>query len=132
MRRPKWLATALVTAIHDEAIYEFGGLGGIRDPGLLESALDRPRNKLGYEPKSTVFELAASLCLGLAKNHPFVDGNKRIAFMAMMGFLLKNDIAFDPEPAQSTTIILSLAAGEVSEESLTRWIRDNWPPDPRT
>jgi death-on-curing protein len=72
-------------------------------------------------------ELAAAYAFGLAKNHAFVDGNKRIAFMAMMAFLLKNGIAFSPEPAHATAIILSLAAGEVSEESLTRWIRDNWP-----
>jgi death-on-curing protein len=72
-------------------------------------------------------ELAAAYAFGLAKNHAFVDGNKRMAFMAMMAFLLKNGIAFSPEPAHATAIILSLAAGEVSEESLTRWIRDNWP-----
>ncbi len=72
-------------------------------------------------------ELAAAYAFGLARNHAFVDGNKRIAFLAMMVFLHSNDIAFAPEPAQATAMILSLAAGEVSEESLTRWIRDNWP-----
>jgi len=75
-------------------------------------------------------ELAAAYAFGLAKNHAFVDGNKRIAFMAMMVFLLKNGVPFDPQPAHATAIILSLAAGEVSEESLTRWIRDNWPAGP--
>jgi death on curing protein len=68
-----------------------------------------------------------SLRVRARQNHAFDDGNKRIAFMAMMTFLLKNGVAFNPEPAQSTTIILAPAAGEVSEESLTRWIRDNWP-----
>jgi death-on-curing protein len=72
VKRPKWLATAVVTAIHDEAIYEFGGLAGIRDFGLLESAPDRPRNP-AHEPRSTLFELAATLCVGIAKNHPFID-----------------------------------------------------------
>ncbi|MGH6737940.1 MAG: type II toxin-antitoxin system death-on-curing family toxin, partial [Bradyrhizobium sp.] len=72
-------------------------------------------------------ELAAAYAFWLAKNHAFVDGNKRIAFMAMMVFLRKNGVAFAPDPAQATKIILALAAGEVSEESLTRWIRDNWP-----
>ncbi len=71
--------------------------------------------------------LAAAYAFGLARNHAFVDGNKRIAFQAMMVFLRGNGIAFAPEPAQATALILSLAAGEVSEESLTRWIRDNWP-----
>ena len=70
---------------------------------------------------------AAAYAFGLAKNHAFVDGNKRIAFMSMMAFLRKNGVRFAPEQAHATAIILSLAAGEVSEESLTRWIRDNWP-----
>ena len=94
---------------------------------MLRSALERPINKWQYE-QSDMAELAAAYAFWLAKNHALVDGNKRIAFMAMMGFLLKNGIPFNPEPAQATTIILALAVGEVSEESLTRWIRDNWPP----
>ena len=73
--------------------------------------------------------LAAAYAFGLARNDAFVDGNKRIAFHAMMVFLRGNGIEFAPDPAHATTIILSLAAGEVSEESLTRWIRDNWPPE---
>ena len=78
----------------------------------------------------TVVDKAAALGDALVANHPFVDGNKRIAFHAMMVFLRGNGIAFAPDPAHATAIILSLAAGEVSEESLTRWIRDNWPPEP--
>jgi len=74
-----------------------------------------------------IVDLAAKYTVGIVQNHPFVDGNKRIAFQAMMVFLRGNDVAFAPEPAQATAMILSLAAGEVSEESLTRWIRDNWP-----
>jgi death on curing protein len=101
----------------------------LRDEGMLRSALERPINKWRYE-QSGMAELAAAYAFGLAKNHAFVDGNKRIAFMAMMVFLLKNDVAFSLDPAQSTAMILSLAAGEVSEESLTRWIRDNWPAEP--
>jgi death-on-curing protein len=93
---------------------------------MLGSALERPVNKWRYE-QAHLAELAAAYAFGLAKNHAFVDGNKRIAFMAMTIFLHKNGVAFNPDPAQSTTIILALAAGEVSEESLTRWIRDNWP-----
>jgi death on curing protein len=72
-------------------------------------------------------ELASAYAFGLAKNHAFVDGNKRIAFLAMRIFLLKNSVSFSPKPEHATAIILALAAGEVSEESLTRWIRDNWP-----
>jgi death-on-curing protein len=96
----------------------------MRDEGVLRSALDRPTDKWRHE-QAPLEELAAAHAFGLAKNPAFVDGNKRIAFMAMMLFLRKNGVAFSPDPAQATTIILSVAAGEVSEQSLTRWIRDN-------
>ena len=114
-------------AIHSRQLRRFGGAPGLRDEGMLRSALEQPINKWRYE-QAELAELAAAYAFGLAKNHAFVDGNKRIAFMALVVFLHKNGAAFSPDPAQSTAIILSLAAGEVSEESLTRWIRDNWPP----
>src|SRR5882762_11664083 len=120
-KAPAWVTYDQVIAIHSRQLRRFGGAPGLRDEGMLRSALERPANKWHYE-QADLAELAAAYAFGLAKNHAFVDGNKRIAFMAMMGFLLKNGVAFDPEPAQSTAIILALAAGEVSEESLTRWI----------
>lgn len=123
---PLWITYEQAIAIHSHQLRRFGGGPGLRDEGMLRSALDRPINKWQYE-QASLQELAAAYAFGLAKNHAFVDGNKRIAFMAMMTFLLKNGVAFSPEPAHATRIILSLAAGEVSEESLTRWIRDNWP-----
>jgi len=129
-KKPLWVTFEQVVAIYRLTLRRFGGAPGISDQDKLRSALERPINKWRYE-QSDMAELAAAYAFGLAKNHAFVDGNKRIAFMAMMVFLLKNGVAFDPDPAQSTTIILSLAAGEVSEQSLTRWIRDNWPPEPR-
>jgi len=98
----------------------------LRDEGLLRSAIERPLNKWHYD-QAELPELAAASAFGLAKNHAFVDGNKRIAFMSMMVFLRKNGVKFAPDPAQATTITISLAAGEVSEESLARWIRNNWP-----
>jgi death on curing protein len=119
---PFWITYDQAIAIHSRQLRRFGGAPGLRDEGMLRSALERPVNKQAPLP-----ELAAAYAFGLVKNHAFVDGNKRIAFMAMMVFLRKNGIAFAPDPAQATTIILSLAAGEISEESLTRWIRDNWP-----
>jgi death-on-curing protein len=125
-KEPLWITYDQAIAIHSRQLRRFGGAPGLRDEGMLRSALERPINS--YE-QSDMAEFAAAYAFGLAKNHAFVDGNKRTAFMAMMVFLLKNGVAFGPEPAQSTSIILSLAAGEVSEESLTRWIRDNWPPD---
>lgn len=125
MRGPKWLAPALVTAIHDEAIYEFGGLSGIRDTGLLESALDRPRNRRAYQPKATVFELAARLCFGLAKNHPFVDGNKRTALLAARAFLFVNGYLLEPAEEDEVLTIVAVAKGSVSEQQLAEWMQRN-------
>lgn len=125
-QEPLWITYEQAVAIHGRQLRRFGGAPGLRDEGMLRSALERPINKWRYE-QASLDELAAAYAFGLAKNHAFVDGNKRIAFMAMMVFLHKNGVAaFSPDPAEATAMILSLAAGEVSEESLTRWIRDNW------
>ncbi len=126
MSEPIWLDVDEVIDMHAEQLAIFGGPEGIRDRGLLESAVLRPVNQWNYG-QADMAALAAAYAFGLARNHAFVDGNKRIAFHAMMVFLRVNDIPFAPDPAHATAIILSLAAGEVSEESLTRWIRDNWP-----
>ena len=123
---PKWLSYEQIVAIHSRQLRRFGGAAGIRDEGLLRSAIERPINKWHYE-QAELPELASAYAFGLAKNHAFVDGNKRIAFMSMMIFLRKNGIRFAPDQAHATKIILALAAGEVSEGSLSRWIRDNWP-----
>lgn len=123
---PRWITYEQAIAIHSKQLRRFGGAPGLRDEGMLRSALERPINKWRYE-QAEFAELAAAYAYGLAKNHAFVDGNKRIAFLSMRVFLVKNGIQFDPDPASSTSIILSLAAGEVSEQSLARWIRDNWP-----
>ena len=126
MSEPIWLEVDEVVDMHAEQLAIFGGPEGVRDRGLLESAILRPVNQWHYG-QTDMAALAAAYAFGLARNHAFVDGNKRIAFHAMMVFLRGNGIAFAPDPAHATEIILSLAAGEVSEESLTRWIRDNWP-----
>ena len=125
---PKWLTYDQVIAIHSRQLRRFGGAAGLRDDGLLRSAIGRPVNKWHYE-QAELAELAAAYAFGLAKNHAFVDGNKRIAFMSLMIFLHRNGVRFAPDQAHATKMILSLAAGEVSEESLARWIRDNWPKD---
>ncbi|MDB5653355.1 MAG: Death-on-curing protein [Tardiphaga sp.] len=122
-KEPRWITYEQTVAIHSRQLRRFGGAPGLRDEGMLRSALERPINKWRYG----LAELAAAYAYGLAKNHAFVDGNKRIAFLSTRVFLIKNGVQFDPDPAEATSIILSLAAGEVSEESLTRWIRDNWP-----
>ena len=123
---PRWLTYDQIVAIHSRQLRRFGGAAGLRDDGLLRSAIERPINIWHYE-QANLAELAAAYAFGLAKNHAFVDGNKRIAFMSLMTFLRKNGVRFAPEQAHATKIILSLAAGQVSEESLARWIRDNWP-----
>jgi death-on-curing protein len=123
---PKWFTIEQAIAAHSVQLRQFGGAPGLRDEGLLRSALERPLNKWLYE-QAELPELAAAYAFGLIKNHAFTDGNKRIAFISMVTFLRKNDVAFKPDQAQATRMMLALAAGEVSEQSLARWIRDNWP-----
>lgn len=120
---PAWITYEQALAMHSRQLRRFGGAPGLRDEGMLRSALERPRNKRQYE-QAELPELAAAYAFGLAKNHAFVDGNKRIAFMIAVVFLRKNKVAFSPPQAEATAMILALAAGEVSEESLSRWIRD--------
>jgi death on curing protein len=123
---PDWLTYEQVLAIHSRQLRRHGGAPGLRDEGILRSALERPVNKWQYE-QADLATLAAAYAFGPAKNHAFVDGNKRVAFITMVVFLRKNGVRFAPDQAQSTKIILALAAGEVSEDNLARWIRDNWP-----
>lgn len=125
MNEPKWITATIATAIHDEAIYEFGGLAGIRDLGLLQSALDRPRNLLAYEPRVSVFRLAAALCLGIAKNHPFNDGNKRTALLATRAFLYLNGQELEPSQPDEVATLVAMADGSLSEQELAAWLERN-------
>lgn len=125
MSEPFWLTRRMIVAIHDEQLVIHGGASGLRDEGMLESALDRPKNRWAYE-KADLAELAAAYAFGIARNHPFVDGNKRTSLLAPYTFLGVNGIDFIASEAEAAAIILSLAAGEVSEAGLARWIRDNW------
>ena len=126
MSEPIWLDVDEVIDMHAEQLAIFGGPEGIQHRGLLELAVLRSVSQWS-DGQTDMAALAAAYAFGLARNHALVDGNKRIAFHAMMVFLRSNDIPFAPDPAHATAMILSLAAGEVSEESLARWIRDNWP-----
>jgi death on curing protein len=123
---PFWLTRQIIVAIHGEQLAIYGGASGLRDQGMLESALDRPKNKWAYE-RAELAELAAAYAYGIARNHPFVEGNKRTSLLALYTFLGVNGVDFEVPEAEAAAMILSLAAGEVSEESLARWIRDNWP-----
>ncbi len=126
MTEPIWLSDALMIDIHAEQLALFGGPAGLRDEGMLQSALGRPHNKFAYG-ETDLAALAAAYAFGIARNHPFVDGNKRAAFAAIIVFLGLNDIDFLAPEAEATAIILELAAGNIDEDGLTRWIRDNWP-----
>lgn len=126
MTEPRWLDLSILIDVHSEQLALFGGPEGVRDIALLESALARLINKFAYG-ETDLAALAAAYAFGIARNHPFVDGNKRAAFAAIIVFLGLNGIDLDVPPADATAMILSLAAGEVGEEGLTRWIRDNWP-----
>jgi death-on-curing protein len=123
---PVWLEKASINDIHAEQLALFGGPPGVRDEGLLESALSRPINKWGYGEQDLA-ALAAAYAYGLVKNHPFIDGNTRIAFLAMMIFLRLNGVPFRPPQAEAAAIVLEVAAGSVGEGNLARWIRDRMP-----
>jgi len=119
-----WLSRQFILAIHDEQLSEHGGALGVRDEGLLESAVARPLNRASYgEPN--VAELAALYAIAIARNHPFVDGNKRTAFAALFTFLAFNGMVFEPPEVDATMAVLRLAAGEMDDEEFTTWVRDN-------
>jgi death-on-curing protein len=126
MNEPEWLDVNIVLDVHAEQLALFGGPDGVRDLGLLESALARPVNKFAYG-ETDLAALAAAYAFGIAKNHPFVDGNKRAAFASIIVFLGINGIDLIVPPEQATAVILDLAAGEIGEEGLARWIGDNLP-----
>ena len=122
---PKWLSVDMVLAIHDEQLAQFGGGDGLRDQGLLESGLARAPNRYHYDPEATVYELAAAYGIGITKNHPFVDGNKRTGLISMHVFLALNGWNFDADQAEEVQMILNLADGTLEEDELARWIEDN-------
>ncbi len=126
MNEPRWLTLHDIEDIHAEQLALFGGPAGIRDRGALESALGRPINRWHYE-NADMAQLAAAYAFGIARNHPFVDGNKRTAFAALMVFLRLNGISFAPPPPDATAAMMALAAGDIVEAGLARWIAANMP-----
>jgi death on curing protein len=122
-----WLSRDTVLAIHEEQLAEHGGAMGIRDDGLLESALARPLNRAGYGNPDTA-ELAALYALGIARNHPFIDGNKRTAYVAMEAFLALNGLRFLATDADAVIKTLEMAAGDMTDEQFTDWVRANAAP----
>jgi death-on-curing protein len=124
---PVWLNQAVVLAIHEEQLAEHGGGEGVRDLGLLESTLARPLNQAAYGMPDLP-ALAAALGFGLARNHPFVDGNKRTAYVAVETFLALNGLDLTAGDAECVVVMLDLAAGELPEEGFAAWLRDNTTP----
>jgi death-on-curing protein len=126
MTDPIWLNLRVIKAFHDRQINEHGGLPGLRDEGLLVSALSRPQNTYHYSsPKPDIAELAAAYAFGLAKNHPFNDANKRTALIAIRLFLKLNGYDLSAPPEEKYRTIIQVAASEVSEVELAQWIRAN-------
>jgi death-on-curing protein len=123
MNEPKWILDEAVVTIHQMLIAEHGGMLGIYDMKLLQSALARPKQRLAYEPEATVFELAASYAFGLAKNHPFVDGNKRVALTISATFLEINGFSLEASEPEAVMIFEQLAAGQLTEDELAKWFK---------
>lgn len=119
-----WLSRELILAVHDEQLAQHGGISGIRDPGLLESALARPANRAAYGDPD-VAELAAVYAVAIAHNHPFLDGNKRTAYVALELCLRLNGLRFPVSDAEAAVAVLQLAAGEISDDEFTMWVRQN-------
>jgi len=122
MAEPIWITAAMVQVIHDDQVATHGGVYGLRDEGLLASALARARNRYGYEG-ADIYRLAADYGYGIARNHPFIDGNKRTAFQVMYVFLKVNSWNLDAPEPEVVLVMRSLAAGELSEDELAQWLK---------
>jgi death-on-curing protein len=118
----------LILAVHADQIKEHGGSPGVRDKGLLDSALSRPRNRFAYDSDSDLCDLAASYGFGIARNHPFIDGNKRVAFQAMYLFLGLNGLRIDASEEEVVALMLTLARSELDESDLAAWLKDHTSP----
>ena len=125
-KEPIWIREDVVLAIHSRQIAEHGGLEGIRDSGLLESALNKPKQRYTYEkPEPDLAILAAAYAYGIASNHPFVDGNKRVAFVVCRLFLKLNGADLIASGEEKYAVFMKLAAGEITESELAEWISKN-------
>lgn len=124
MKEPVWVFREVVFMLHEQSLAQFGGLAGVRDEGLLDSALGKPLNLFAYG-KPTLFDLAASYGYGIVKNHPFIDGNKRTGFIVAVTFLELNGLRFAASEVDTTVCTLALATGEMSEAAYSAWLKAN-------
>lgn len=125
MKEPLWLEAYAVLVMHEEQLREHGGSYGVRDEGLMESALARPKQQFHYGEKTDVFSLAAAYGYGIARNHPFVDGNKRSAFQCMYVFLDINGFEITATEVDAVVTMLGVADGSISEAQLAAWLKAN-------
>jgi death-on-curing protein len=125
MTKPRWVAKRVLLLLHEESLAEFGGARGLRDEGLLDSALCRPQNAQAYSARTTIAELAASYACGIAKNHAFVDSNKRAAFLSIGLFLGINAHRLTADRVDAIQTMLAVASGELDERGLAAWIGKN-------
>ena len=124
MKTPVWVLREVVSMLHEQSLAEFGGAAGVRDEGLLDSALGKPQNLLAYG-QPNLFDLAASYAFGIVKNHPFIDGNKRAGFVVAVVFLELNGYRFHASEVDSALRTLALAAGEMTEGAYAEWLKQN-------
>jgi death-on-curing protein len=125
MSEPRWIAKSALVLLHAEALAQHGGAEGIPDDAALESALGRPLNHFAYAGTSDLSALAAAYAVGISRNHPFVDGNKRAAFIALGLFLAMNGLRLVADQVAATRVMLAVAAGGFAEDELTAWVREH-------
>lgn len=125
MNEPQWILKETTLLLHEQSLNEHGGPSGLRDEGLLDSALGKPPNVFAYCAAATLFDLAASYTAGLVKNHPFIDGNKRIGFLAGALLLQLNGYRFIANEADAALRTLALAAGDMTESAYAAWLENN-------
>ena len=124
MKEPTWVLREVVLILHEQSLAQFGGAEGVRDEGLLDSALEKPQNLFAYG-KPSLFDLAASYAFGLVKNHPFIDGNKRAGFVVAALFLELNGYKFQATEVDAALRTLALAAGGMNEAAYSEWLKAN-------
>jgi death on curing protein len=124
VKEPIWVGREFVLVIHEELLAEFGGSAGVRDEGLLDSALGKAQNLFAYS-KPTIFDLAASYAVGIVRNHPFIDGNKRTGFIVAYTFLVQNGHELRASEAEAAAAVLALAGNEMSEAMFSLWLKEN-------
>lgn len=127
MKEPVWVLREVVLILHEQSLEQFGGSAGMRDEGLLDSALGKPLNLFAYGKygKPSLFDLAASYAFGIVKNHPFIDGNKRAGFVVAVTFLELNGCKFQATEVDAALRTLALAAGELTEGGYAEWLKAN-------